>query len=570
MRKIVFTALVFFMSLVEGFAQAAAQGVNLAAFPSAIELEQRLLLATSSEAYPVTPGDVYRLTYRQGETPVANDFLVESDYTINMKVFGKTNAAGMTFVQLKSIVEKAVSAAYPRSMPALVILSLGIFPVYVKGETPQSLKVVAWGLSRLSEIIEIRRGPYASLRNITILDRDGITKSYDLYKALRFGIAAQDPYVKPGDTVVLARVERRVEITGEIHRPGTYELLANEQLRELVESYGDGLTGNSDASRVRIERMAGDSARIVYVSLAEGYQQGTRLENGDIITIRAMTETLPVVSFEGAVILQAVGATAASGASEAARAGVTPEYHRISYTFKEGETLSDALRSIRGSIAQLADLSFASVLRQGTSEPIVVDLQELLSKSVSPSDLVLKANDRIIIPYLRFSVFVSGAVEEPGMYPYAPGRTYHYYVTLAGGSTQDAPGKIYITDTSGKMRDPKEAIQSEDRIFLIPADVTVQGAVFLPGRFSYREGLPISYYLNLAGGIDPERNCTRKVRHYDSSGKRQKAGMPVMPGDRLYIPNNGFMYSFNRYAPLFVTIVGIIYTSLEAYSLWPR
>jgi protein involved in polysaccharide export with SLBB domain len=487
-----------------------------------------------------------------------------------MKVFGTLNAAGMTFAGLKPVVEKAVAAAYPRSMPSLVINSLGIFQVHLRGETPKSQSIVAWGLSKLSEIVETRRGPYASLRNIRVISKDGKEKPFDLFKASRLGAAEEDPYVKPGDTIVLSLSERRVENAGEVHRPGTYELLANEQLRELVESYGDGLTGNSDVSRVRIQRMAGDRARILYMSLAEGYQQGTRIENGDVITIPGLTESLPVVSFEGAVIQQATTAVAAPGAAEAAEAGVTPEYHRIIYTFKEGEALSDALRAIRASIAPLADLSSGSVLREGTAEPIVVDLRELLAKSVSPSDMVLKANDRIVIPYLRFSVFVSGAVENPGTYPYAPGRTYHYYVTLAGGSTQDAPDKIYITDVNGKMRDKKEAIQSEDRIFLIPADVMVYGAVFMPGSFSYREGLPISYYLNLAGGIDPERNSSRKVRHYDSSGNRQKAEDPVMSGDRLYVPNNSFVYNFSRYAPIFVTILGIVYTSLDIYRILPR
>ncbi len=566
MKRILICVLLVSLEAIAGFAQATPSGGTGSAFPSETEIQQRMLLATSSEVYPVTPGDVYRLTYRQGEIPVTNDFLVEGDYTINMKVFGKTNAAGMTFVQLKPIVEKAVSAAYPRSMPALVIFSLGIFQVYVKGETAQSQNVVAWGLSRLSEIIETRRGPYASLRNITVFDRDGNSKSYDLYKALRFGITAQDPNVKPGDTVVLARIGRRVEIAGKVHRPGTYELLANEQLRELVESYGDGLTGNSDVSRVRIERVAGDNARIVYVSLAEGYQ-GTRLENGDVVTIRALTETLPVISFEGAVIPQATGAAASSAASEAVEAGATPVYHRIIYTFKEGETLSDAIRAIHDFIAPLADLSSASVLREGVAEPLVVDLRELLTESVSPSDMVLKANDRIIIPYFRFSVFVSGAVEQPGTYPYAPDRTYQYYLTLAGGSAQDAPEKIYITDVNGRMRDSTEVIQSEDRIFLIPADVTVQGAVFDPGSFSYREGLPISYYINLAGGIDPERNGNRKVRHYDSSGNPREAGAPVVSGDRLYVPNTSFVYNFNKYAPILTTIMGIFFTSVEIYKL---
>lgn len=550
-------------------AQETVSAGSVSMFASPTEIQQRLQLAISSEEYPVTPGDVYRLSYNQANAQVVQDILVESNYLINMKVFGSVNAAGMTFIALKPMVEKAVAAAYPRSMPSLAILSLGIFQVYLKGELPQSQTVVAWGLSRLSEIVEPRRGPFASLRDIRVVSKDGTEKVYDLFKAARLGTAGQDPFVKPGDTIVLSRSQRRVRIAGEVRRPGTYDLVAAEQLRELVEFYGGGLTENADTSRVRIERMAGDRARIVYTSLADASPQGAALENGDIVTIAALSASLPVVSFEGAVAPPAVGTETAS-AAEASAAGVTPEYRRIAYTFKEGEMLSDAFRAIRGSIAPLADLSSVSVLRAGVAQPIVVDARELLEKSVSPADMVLKSNDRIVIPYLRFSVFVSGAVEDPGTYPYAPGRTWHYYVTLAGGSTQDAPDKVYVTDVSGKMRDQDEVIQPEDRIYLIPADVKVQGAVFDPGSFSYREGFPISYYLSLAGGIDPERNGSRKVYHYDSSGNRKQDGAQVAAGDRLYVPNTSFVYNFNRYAPLVVTILGLVLTSLEIYSMWPQ
>ena len=537
------------------------------------ETQQRLQLAISSEDYPVTPGDVYRLTYRQGDTAVTSDFLVESNYTINLKVFGSLNTAGMTFAKLKPVIEKAVSAAYPRSMPSLTIYSLGIFQVFLRGETPQSQNIIAWGLSRLSQIVETRRGPEASLRNVGVISRDGKQKTFDLFKAYRLGAAEEDPYVRPGDTIVLSRIERRVQIAGTVHRPGTYELLANEQLRELVESYGGGLTDNSDVSRLRIEKVSGGRPRIEYTNLADGYGKDFRLENGDIVSVPAISENLPVVSFEGAIIQQATAAattTAPTTATpEEAAAAATPGYNRIFYTFKEGETLADAVRAVRASFAPLADLSSASVIRAGQAEPVIVDLRELLARSVSPADMALRANDRIVIPLLRFSVFISGAVENAGTYPYAPGRTYHYYVTLAGGSTQDAPEKIFITDVNGRMRDQREAIQSEDRIFVIPADVMVQGAVFTPGSFSYREGLPASYYVNLAGGIDPERNWNRQVKVYDSLGKRRKAADPVKAGDRIYVPNNGFVYNFNRYAPIFLTMVTIINLVLDSYDLLP-
>ena len=572
MNRLALAALIVVALGATGFAKEAAPGGSAAAFASATEIQQRLQLAISSEDYPVTPGDVYRLTYRQADTPITTDLLVESNNTINMKVFGTMNAAGMTFSELKPIIEKAVTNAYPRSMPSLAISSLGVFQVFLTGEIPQTRTIVAWGLSRLSEAVESRRGSDSSLRDIKIIAKDGTLRFYDLFKASRLGITAEDPYVKSGDTILLIRSERRVEIAGAVRQPGTYELLKDDQLRELVEFYGGGLAPSPDVARLRIERTSREHARIEYVSLEEGYSKGIVLQNGDIVTIPSTAANLPVVSFEGAVIQQAATTAAAAPTAAITEPGTaaTPGYNRILYTFKEGETLSDAVRAVRGSIAPLADLSSASVIRQGNADPILVDLRELLSKSASPSDMTLQANDRIVIPLLRFSVFVSGAVEQPGTYPFAPGRTYAYYVILAGGSTQDAPGKIFITDVNGKMRDQKEVIQSEDRIFVIPATVMVQGAVFAPGSFSFRDGLPVSYYVNLAGGIDPEENFNSIVRVYDSTGKARKATAPLMPGDRIYVPSNAFLYNLNKYASLVATIIGIGVDAIILYNAFSR
>lgn len=566
MSRIALVALIALALGVAGFAQEAVPGGTGGTFASAIEIQQRLQLAISSEDYPVTPGDVYRLTYRQADTPITNDLLVESNYTINMRVFGTMNAAGMTFAQLKPIIEQAVTKAYPRSMPSLMIFSLGVFQVTVTGDIPKTRTLVAWGLTRLSEVVEKLRSPDSSIRNIKVIAKDGTSKSYDLFRAARLAIATEDPYVKSGDTVVLSRSARTVQIAGAVREPGTYELLGSEQLRELVDFYGGGLAPSSDVLRLRIDRMSAEKARVEYVSLEEGYSKAISLQNGDVVTIPSSTEILPVVSFEGAVVPPTATTGTPAAPVEPAGMAATPAYNRILYTFKEGETLSDAVRAIRASIAPLADLSNASVVRTGNAEPIFVDLRELLTKSISPSDMNLQANDRIVIPLLHFSVFVSGAVEKPGTYPFAPGRTYSYYVILAGGSTQDAPGKIFITDVNGKMRDQKEPIQSEDRIFVIPATVLVQGAVFAPGSFPYREGLPISYYMNLAGGLDPERNTGGRVRVYDSAGKVRKATAPLMPGDRIYLPSNSFVYNLNKYASLVAVIIGIGIDALIIYN----
>ena len=553
-------------------AQMAAPGGSLTApGPATPETQQRLQLAISSEDYPVTPGDVYQLSFRQADTSVAIDFLVESNYTINMKVFGLVSARGMTFAQLKPIVEKAVSVAYPRSMPSLSIYSLGIFEVFLKGETAQSQSVIAWGMSHLSDILEGKLGPYSCLRNIKVLSANGSEQTYDLFQFQRLGIADQNPFVKSGDTVVISGRDRTIEIAGEIKRPGKYQLLPSDQLKEMIDFYGGGLTSAAETSRVRIDRVSSEKPSTLYVNLRDETGDDFSLEDSDIVTIPSKVSTLPVVFFEGAVLpetLHGAAATQAAQTVEAVGMLTSSGYNRLSYNFRQGETLKSALRVLKDSISPMANLSGAYLIREGISKPFPTDLAALLSGTGNAFDMPLWSFDRIIIPLLRFSVVVSGAVDKPGTYQYAPGQTYQFYVTLAGGNAQQAPEKVSITDSGGKIRDQKDVIHPEDQIFVMPETIKVQGAVFAPGSFSYRQGLPDSYYVNLAGGVDPERNGDGEVRVLDSSGNTRKTGEPIMPGDLIYVPNKAFSYQLIKYGPVIITILATIVDTIVIFSNW--
>ena len=540
-------------------AQVTASGGSMEVSSSAAaEIQQKLQLAISSEAYSVTPGDVYRLSFRQADTSVTIDFLVESNYSINMKVFGLVNAGGMTFARLKPIVEKAVNAAYPRSMPSLSIYSLGIFQVDLKGETIQSQSVIAWGMSRLSDILEGKLGPYSCLRNIKVISANGSEQTYDLFQFQRLGIADQNPYVKSGDTVVISARDRTIEIAGEIKRPGTYQLLPSDQLREMIDFYGGGLTTAAEISRVRVDRVSGEKPSTLYVNLRDETGSGFSLQDGDVVTIPSKTATLPIVFFEGAVSPEMVRVGSATQAAQAPGMLSSTGYNRLSYSFRQGETLRSALGALKDSISPMANLSGAYLIREGISQPFPIDLAALLSGSGAAFDMSLWSFDRIIIPLLQFSVVVSGAVDKPGTYQYTAGQTYQFYITLAGGNAKQASEKVFITDANGKTRDQNDVIHPEDQIFVMPETIKVQGAVFAPGSFSYRQGLPESYYVNLAGGIDPERNGDGEVRILDSSGKTRQAGEPVMPGDLIYAPNKEFSYNLTKYGPLIVTILATI------------
>jgi len=50
--------------------------------------------------------------------------------------------------------------------------------------------------------------------------------------------------------------------------------------------------------------------------------------------------------------------------------------------------------------------------------------------------------------------------------------------------------------------------------------VTVAGAVAVPGRYPYIPDRDWSYYINLAGGFNPERNSSEKVTITDLNGRK--------------------------------------------------
>jgi protein involved in polysaccharide export with SLBB domain len=527
---------------------------------SMADAASRLLLAASTEEYPVTPGDIYRLTYLQAGETITADIVVQSDYNLNLGLFGSLEGRGMTFSALRDAVQRKVTSAYPRSTPLLTIASLGLFQVLVRGEVPQSRAVTAWGLSRLTDVIAANLGPYSSVRAVRVVSSGGEFKVYDLYQALRFGDLKQNPYIRPGDVIEVVRRGREVRLAGEVLRPGSYQLLDNEGLRDLLDRYGGGFTRLAETNRIRIERVDTEQALTFYVDLRQEYRQ-VPLRDGDVVTVWSKTANLPIAFFEGAVLPGPAGAEEQPApAGDQPAAGQPPfdptQYNRLIHTFWLGETLSDALAQKFPLISPFADLTRVIVVREGVAEPIRVDLQQLRQSESRQEDFELAPNDRIIIPARQFYVSVSGEVTRPGIYPYVPNRTHPYYLNLAGATNLEGDGtNVLITDIDGNMRPAGEPVQPEDRIYTAPSSVSVFGAVLDPGQYPFAPGKQYMYYLKLAGGVNPAQNIGDTVRVLDAAGNIHKKDYVLRPGDRVYVPNNRFVDNFNRYFPIITSSI---------------
>ncbi len=366
----------------------------------------------------------------------------------------------MTFNSFRIIVQQIILDAYSDSSPQVILLSTGIFNVYIKGEVKTAGFLTCWGLSRFTEVIQEKTTNFSSIRNITIISSDGITNEYDLFTAMRYGEKEQDPYLKPDDTIIIEKYDRLIKVTGEVFRPGAYQLMDGEDLIDLIMIYADGFTTLSDTSSIQIMRYNSENTgagEMLYIDDSSSLFQNFVLQDLDEVYIPNRNENLPVVYFEGAI-----------ESNIEVNNSMAEMSNKVTYYFVQGEKLSSAILQNYDLFSQYANLREAYIIRIGEDEPIPVNIEDVIhNNNIPENDIPLMQYDRIIIPYEHYYVSVIGAVIRPGQYPYVPNRNYLYYLNLAGGTDpeKNINEGIRITDINGEKQSTIRIIQPEDIIY---------------------------------------------------------------------------------------------------------
>ena len=249
-------------------------------------------------------------------------------------------------------------------------------------------------------------------------------------------------------------MERRVNISGEVERPGTYELLEGENIQSLINYYGSGFTEFADVSRTEITRLIDDNndnniGRILYLS-EEDVNNDYELYLYDVVNIPSLKDLKPVAFIEGAIYVSEGVALEASNRKEV----------RIT----EGMNYATFIRDNKALFGATSDLENAYIIRGEKNIPI--NLFEYLYDVSFYSEEEVKPYDVLMIPFRQYFVSVSGAVRNPGRYPYIPDRKYDYYVGLAGGfiRSQNVHDAVIIRNINGKRMSKNDFITPETNI----------------------------------------------------------------------------------------------------------
>lgn len=431
-------------------------------------------LALSNPEYIVCAGDVYTLNFAVGGSRVEYTIQLDTSYMLRVANLAVIDVAGKKFTEVKESVEDIVSKNYQFSAAQFTLVTPARFTVLVTGDTVDSTEITTWGGERLSAIIGQVAAPYASARFVSVETPDGEITEYDLFQAERFGDMSQNPFMSPGDIIRLKRYDRRVSIEGAVERPGTYEILADEGLDELITYYGGGLTDFADVDTIFLRRLLepalqdADAGEYIHLDYETVFRDGRfvyDLKDYDTVHIDSVLRLKPVFFLEGAVMQEdedaAAGGIVVKQNTENVTAAAASQ--RLVVPFTAGEDYGDIVRRMDGYFSAQSNTREAYIIRG--AEIIPLNITDLLYNTVQLSGITAEPFDTVVVPFELYYVTVAGAVRLPGRFPYVPDRDWEYYIGLAGGFTEENDFKnVVIQGPDGQKLSKDDTIVPETTI----------------------------------------------------------------------------------------------------------
>lgn len=272
-----------------------------------------------------------------------------------------------------------------------------------------------------------------SLRDIRVSRNGNTVANVDVYEYILQGKTDGNISLQEGDVIIVPTYEAIVKVEGKVKRPMKYEMKSDESISTLLK-YAGFFAANAYKNSVRVVRQEGRQFSVATVDRNDF--ASFKVMDGDVVTadsiINRFSNKLEVV---GAVY----------------RPGIYEFCDNIN-TVKKLLTQADGLLGD-------AFTNRAVLYRQRenlTSEVLSVDVKGIMNGTAP--DVELKNNDLLYIPSIHDikyagDVYISGEINNPGVYPYSDNMTLEDFVITAGGLKDEA--SLVRVDVSRRIKDNK-------------------------------------------------------------------------------------------------------------------
>ena len=417
--------------------------------------------------YMLDVGDILQIQL-VGQDEYIEDFLINSDGSINLPDIGKIIVAGLSLNDSSKLIKSKVNSAFIGTEAFISLSEIRDVNILVTGNAQNPGIYTLTGNSNILHAISAAGGisEFGSLREINLLRDNIIIESLDVYDLLIEGQYNLKKRLRSGDVVFIEARKNIVTIDGAVNRPAKYEALDDQKLITIIE-YANGINRIADLENISLERLVDGSLQTISVP-NDSYFKAINVQDGDSINIREYPYRQAKIS--GAVLkpgsyTMAAGETISDLIERAG--GYTENAYQFGaiYLNEDAKKINELSKDI---LYQefLDNIIAASQQNIGVDlTPIVVLTEELNNTDVngrvvinllndSSIDLYkIKEGDELFVPERNNVVYVYGEISSEGAVMYSDGQDVAYFVEKSGGYKRFADNEsIYILHPNGESQ----------------------------------------------------------------------------------------------------------------------
>jgi protein involved in polysaccharide export with SLBB domain len=380
--------------------------------------------------YEVGTNDVLKLVV-YGVQEYSADLDVSKEGTVLIENVGRIKVAGLSIEAAATRIKQQMgNTAYPslRSGESKMALTVGdtrTIQVTIIGAQRSGNYNVS-SLSNVLSALTMAGGPseIGSYRAIELIRQNKVVKTFDLYAFMQNGDQSQNMGLKDRDVIKVPPYKGRIEIKGQVKRPGIFELNGTESFKQFLQ-YAGGFDDTAYTAWVKVIQK-NDKEKAVK-DLAQNQFTSYQPQGGDIIQVSKILDRFQNrVKLTGAVFRPDV------------------------YELTEGMRISDLVQRADG-LREDAFIGRAQLIRLKPNllkELVTINLSKALQKDPNENILLQREDELYVnsIVDLRDSLTVDllGEVRSQGRFNYVDSMTVKDLILMAGGFNYAANKQIEV------------------------------------------------------------------------------------------------------------------------------
>jgi protein involved in polysaccharide export with SLBB domain len=463
-------------------------------------------------SYIVDVGDRFSINVL-GDTDIDLVLDVSRDGSLAITGFGKVYVAGLTLSEVEAKLEKYFAAKVLGSETIVDLKKLRDIQVLIIGKVEMPGMYTLTGGSSVLSAISAAGGMLenGSFRGIELIRNGKIIQEIDLYQFLVFGDNnLTNIKLRSGDTLRIPAANFHVPISGGINTNAIFELVSGETIEDLINFAGGFSQDHYGYDYLSLYRSSLNSLNFLTIEkdqysnyillprdtvLVPSFDNDLRkqmkvsvigrVKNPGVYFINEGDKLSDVIRRSGGYLDDAYIYAAALFRNEAIDKQKT--FSQKNYV----DTVSHVISTI-GKKDAFVDERILPILQEEIKATefdgrviATFDLDELAR---DPSkDLVLKDNDKIIVPQLEKVVYLFGDFNSPTNIVYESGFTPDDYIKLAGGPKKSAEDYVIIVNPDGTS-----ASYNPGLFKLNPPDIYPGSIIYAPRDVGRLDGIEFS------------------------------------------------------------------------------